>query len=244
MATESLIYIYRPPQTYGVSEFLANQVKAQLDEHGVEAARIVDITDASYLNHDHFDQGCLVIPGGHTLLLGESLSSVAVKVKAQVKQGTLNYLGFCSGGNLACRDLQMGEGFLEENFLGLVPEYAVWRKGEDVVPLYSDGNEKPYHVYANNGSSYKISDYTCRYGEVLAKYEDDTVAVHVTEYGRGRVVRTGVHPEVTPESFIEVHKTAKIEIDPELREKCLLMDNDGRKELMTALFNSAHIIGT
>ena len=242
MSSENLVYLYNPSYEGAVSSYLAEQTNERLLEHGVDVSRVVEITDASYLRRK-LDKGCLVIPGGHTFLLAASLESAVVKIKEHVKKGILNYLGFCSGGNFACSRLKMKHVSYDEDLLGLVPYSAIWRSEVGIVSLYMEEEREPFHVYANNGSSYEIPDNPFIFQRTLASYENGTVAANLTFCGGGNVVRSGVHPEVPFEGFIEAFET-EFETDSQLQKNCHLIDNDGRKELLRSLFQSAQINGT
>jgi glutamine amidotransferase-like uncharacterized protein len=134
----------------------------------------------------------LIVPGGDYIEMAEGLSDESVaKVRNAVDRG-LNYLGICAGAILAgytagkCFDLTSGVKFdfyddvnrnVHKNVVTITSA-----EGETCEQYWEDGPQL-------NG-----------WGSVVSKYPDGTAATVQGDYGQGRVILCGFHPEA-PESW-------------------------------------------
>jgi glutamine amidotransferase-like uncharacterized protein len=130
----------------------------------------------------------LIVPGGNSITIGESLSFVATAtIRNAVAQYGLHYLGICAGaffGGYSTYngvDLTSGVGF---DF------YADENKGIHVEAVsISLPTSNPLDVYWQDGP--QLSGW----GEIVAKYPDGTPAIVEGTSGKGFVIFTGVHLE-------------------------------------------------
>jgi glutamine amidotransferase-like uncharacterized protein len=129
----------------------------------------------------------LIVPGGNYLDIGNSLDSSTMRNVHNVVQSGLNYLGICAGGILAGHgpynslDLTSGVRF---DF------YAVVNQGIHKAAVPISGVDSPMmEHYWEDGPQFT------GWGEIVAKYPDDTPAVAQGFSGKGWVVLSGVHPE-------------------------------------------------
>lgn len=134
----------------------------------------------------------LIVPGGNYIDMAEGLSAESVaKVRNAVDRG-LNYLGICAGAILAghttgkCFDLTAGVTFdfyadvnrnVHKNVVTITTA-----EGESCEQYWEDGPQL-------NG-----------WGSVVSKYPDDSAATVQGDFGMGRVILCGFHPEA-PESW-------------------------------------------
>jgi glutamine amidotransferase-like uncharacterized protein len=134
----------------------------------------------------------LIVPGGHYINMGNSLTPDATTNIRNAVQGGLNYLGICAGGLLAgnatCNSLNLTSG-VRFGF------YAEVNRGvhKAAVPVTGVGTPT-LEQYWENGPQFT------GWGSVVGKYPDGTPAVVEGTSGKGWVILCGVHPEA-PENW-------------------------------------------
>jgi glutamine amidotransferase-like uncharacterized protein len=138
----------------------------------------------------------LIVPGGNFVKMGQGLSSTTPATVRQSVKGGLNYLGLCAGAFLAGESPSNGlyNGFnLTEGVR--FPFYAISGQGMHkaavrVQPIGATAADQ----YWEDGP--QLSGW----GNVVARYDDETPAVAEGKVGAGFVVLSGVHPEA-PDSW-------------------------------------------
>jgi len=130
----------------------------------------------------------LIIPGGNSIDIGESLSQQTTSnIRGAVQSYGLHYLGLCAGAFFGGSSTYNGvdlTGGVWFNF------YAAEFKGIHVEPVeISLPNSSPLDVYWQDGP--QLSGW----GSVVAKFPDGTPAIVEGQSGKGFVILTGVHPE-------------------------------------------------
>jgi hypothetical protein len=134
----------------------------------------------------------LIIPGGNFEEIGNALTAgTTARLRSAVSSG-LTYLGICAGAFFA--------GASPYNGLNLTsgvrfPFYALEDQGiRKAVVTITTADAPPLEVYWEDGPQ------LTGWGEVVARYPDNTAAVVQGSLGEGWVVLTGVHAEA-PESW-------------------------------------------
>lgn len=133
----------------------------------------------------------IIIPGGNSIEIGESLTANAVvNLRGAVQQYGVHYLGICAGAFFGGYSIYNGV-----NLTGGAPFdfYADEFKGihRELVQL-SFVSSSPLDVYWQDGP--QLSGW----GDVVAKFPDGTPAITEGQSGNGFVIFTGVHPEAPP----------------------------------------------
>lgn len=129
----------------------------------------------------------LILPGGHYINMGNSLTPGATAIVHHAVQGGLNYLGICAGGLLAgdasCNSLNLTAG-VRFGF------YKVVNQGIHKAAVEITGVEPPaLDHYWEDGPEFT------GWGAVVGKYPDGTPAIVEGNSGKGWVILSGVHPE-------------------------------------------------
>jgi glutamine amidotransferase-like uncharacterized protein len=134
----------------------------------------------------------VIIPGGNFEEIGNALTAdTTARLRTAVSSG-LSYLGICAGAFFA--------GASPYNGLNLTsgvrfPFYALEDQGiRKAKVMITTADAPPLEVYWEDGP------HLTGWGEVVARYANDTAAVVQGSFGKGWVVLTGVHPEA-PESW-------------------------------------------
>jgi hypothetical protein len=134
----------------------------------------------------------MIIPGGHYINMGNSLTTQATANIHTAVQNGLNYLGICAGGLLAGKaksnSINLTHG-VEFGFYSIVNSNV----HKALVPITSV-NSPPIEHYWEDGPQFT------GWGTVVAKYPDATPAVVQGTSGNGWVILCGTHPEA-PESW-------------------------------------------
>jgi biotin protein ligase-like protein len=130
----------------------------------------------------------LIIPGGNSIDIGESLSQQTTSnIRGVVQSYGMHYLGLCAGAFFGGSSIYNGvdlTGGVWFNF------YAAESKGIHEEPVeISLPNSSPLDVYWQDGP--QLSGW----GEIVAKFPDGTPAIVEGQSGKGFVILTGVHPE-------------------------------------------------
>jgi hypothetical protein len=134
----------------------------------------------------------LIIPGGNFEEIGNALSADTTARLRNAVSGGLSYLGICAGAFFA--------GASPYNGLNLTsgvrfPFYALEDQGiRKAAVAITTADAPPLEVYWEDGPQ------LTGWGEVVARYPDNTAAVVQASFGEGWVVLTGVHAEA-PESW-------------------------------------------
>jgi hypothetical protein len=130
----------------------------------------------------------IIIPGGNSIEIGESLTANAVaNLRGAVQQYGAHYLGICAGAFFGGYSIYNGV-----NLTGGAPFdfYADEFKGIHREPVQlSFISSGPLDVYWQDGP--QLSGW----GQVVAKFPDGTPAITQGQSGNGFVIFTGVHPE-------------------------------------------------
>lgn len=185
----------------------------------------------------------LIIPGGRSLPFYETLGLQGNhNIREFVEQGG-TYFGICAGAYYACSETVFAEGLSLELKL---PGELHFFSGRAIGPVFADEdftydsekgarvvdvrwqNGKIYSTYFNGGCYFENADAT-----VLATYsENQKPAIITCSVGRGRVILSGVHPEL---SYLTIPNDA----DPQhqsLRKK-LISKETSRVQLLMQLFD-------
>jgi glutamine amidotransferase-like uncharacterized protein len=129
----------------------------------------------------------LIVPGGNFEEIGNALlPKTTAKVRSAIGHG-LNYLGICAGAFFAgaspCNGLDLTSGVR-------FPFYSLEDRGIRKSPVtITTADAQPLEVYWEDGP------HLAGWGEVVARYPDNTAAVAQGTFGDGWVVLVGVHPE-------------------------------------------------
>ena len=129
----------------------------------------------------------LIVPGGHYIKMGDSLTPTTTTNIHNAVQGGLNYMGICAGGLLAgnaeCNSLNLTSG-VRFGF------YKVVNQGvhKAVVPVVI-AEEPTLEHYWEDGPEFT------GWGDIIGKYPDGTPAIVEGMSGKGWVILCGVHPE-------------------------------------------------
>jgi hypothetical protein len=133
----------------------------------------------------------IIIPGGNSIEIGESLTPNAVAyLRGAVQQYGVHYLGICAGAFFGGYSVYNGV-----NLTGGAPFdfYADEFKGIHREPVeLSFVSSGPLSMYWQDGP--QLSGW----GDVVAKFPDGTPAITEGQSGKGFVIFTGVHPEAPP----------------------------------------------
>jgi glutamine amidotransferase-like uncharacterized protein len=135
----------------------------------------------------------LIVPGGDFMVMGKNLSAgTGPKIRNAVQAG-LGYLGICGGALMAASapdykgfDLTGGVrfGFYSDVNRGIHKDtVAIARPGAPTIDLYWEDGPT-----------------LSGWGDVVARYPDNTPAIAEGGVGRGWALLVGVHPEA-PESW-------------------------------------------
>jgi glutamine amidotransferase-like uncharacterized protein len=134
----------------------------------------------------------LIVPGGNFEEIGNAVTTGTTTKLRNAVRGGLSYLGICAGAFFAGAspynglDLTSGVRF---PFYG--PEDRGVRKAAVVI---TTADAPPLEAYWEDGPQ------LTGWGEVVARYPDNTAAVVQGAFGEGWVVLTGVHAEA-PENW-------------------------------------------
>jgi hypothetical protein len=183
------ILLYNGP---GTSPNDVKAIEAILQENKLsyctlDAQQLAALTEAQLLSSQ-----LLIVPGGNYIKMADGLSAESIeKIRNSVDRG-LNYLGICAGAILAGRtagksfDLTSGVKF---DF------YAdVNRNVHKNVVAIATAQEETCDHYWEDGPQLN------GWGTVVSKYPDDCAATVQGDFGKGRVILCGFHPEA-PESW-------------------------------------------
>ncbi|MDP1573807.1 MAG: BPL-N domain-containing protein [Coxiellaceae bacterium] len=147
----------------------------------------------------------LIIPGGRSLPFYQMLTDAGNRNIIQfVKEGG-TYLGVCAGAYYAARKTLFARGLPHEIVLDGALSFF---EGEAIGPVFSEAqfdygseagarivdvimDEKSYPVYFNGGCYFSDNPFT------VARYLDNGLSAMLAfSFGKGRVVLSGVHPEL------------------------------------------------
>lgn len=133
----------------------------------------------------------LIVPGGNFEVMGKGLAAATPGAIRAAVQGGLHYLGLCAGAFMAGDSPYNGINLTGVRF-GF---YALESQGVRKAPVQVRIAEgAPLEHYWEDGPQ------LTGWGEVVARYPDDTPAIVQGSVGKGWVVLTGVHPEA-PETW-------------------------------------------
>jgi len=135
----------------------------------------------------------LIMPGGNFIDMGNSFDTgSATKVRVAVNQG-LHYLGICAGGFLAGSSAYYNGFNLTSG--ATFSFYAAEKQhiSKAMLTITSAGAVPPLDQYWEDGP--ELSGW----GDVVAKYPDNTPAVTEGNCGKGFVMLAGIHAEAPVE---------------------------------------------
>jgi hypothetical protein len=130
----------------------------------------------------------LIVPGGNSIVIGQNLTpSTTANIRSAVADYGLNYLGICAGAFFGGYSIYNGAdltggvpfAFYHDEFLGI--------HIEAVEISFPAGNQMD--VYWQDGP--ELSGW----GQVVARFPDDSAAIAEGLSGKGFVIFTGVHLE-------------------------------------------------
>ena len=154
----------------------------RLDYTTIDSTQLNGMTESQLIGHR-----LLIVPGGHYINMGESLTPGTMANIRNAVHGGLNYLGICAGGLLA--------GYAECNSLNLTSDvrfgfYAEVNRGvhKAAVSIDCAGSPAVEH-YWEDGPEFT------GWGDVVGKYPDGKPAIVEGMSGKGWVILCGVHPE-------------------------------------------------
>jgi glutamine amidotransferase-like uncharacterized protein len=142
----------------------------------------------------------LIVPGGNFEQIGTSLTPAEVaNVRSAVHDG-LNYLGICAGaffaGNSPYNGLNLTSGVR-------FPFYSAEARGMRKAPVrIAIAGASPLEEYWEDGPQ------LTGWGDVVAKFDDDTPAAAQGRFGKGWVLLLGTHPEAPDAWHRGLHFTA------------------------------------
>lgn len=192
----------------------------------------------------------LIIPGGRSLPYYDSLGDNGNQHIIDFVTAGGTYIGICAGAYYACQQTIFAKGLAKEltlpgalNFFSgqaIGPVFAAKsfeyqsEQGACVVEIHI--KEKSYPVYFNGGCYFNVTDDLLAQPNihVLARYEaNNKPAIISCAIGKGRVLLSGVHPEL---SYRSIDNTQ----DPHHQKlrHTLEKNEDQRQELMNLLFKS------
>ena len=203
--------------------------------------------------HDMNDGTCfrdaklIFLPGGRDLPYVEKIKSSGIKnIQEFVEKGG-RYFGICAGAYFASSFCEFEKGsdmeICGERELQLYPGKASGciypgfkygsENGANMINIKLEVNDGKYFVdgtypvYYNGGCEFVV-EYNSKFAqnvETIAKYEDfpDKNAIVLCEYGAGKVLLSGVHPEV---NFLFIKDTSRFS-----EEQLQLMSNASQKQL-------------
>jgi hypothetical protein len=162
----------------------AQDLKARLSSMGVAYDSVTSFADVEFNKYV-----AVIMPGGWAPTQGSAIAKAdQERLKLAVSNG-LNYLGHCAGG------------FLLGNY------YTQYLDFFDVGLDYPRFFYQGHHVYMNkqtlwDGTSrYILYDYgpdlTPIPGKVLGRYSNGATSIVELNYGKGLMIATGGHPEVS-----------------------------------------------
>lgn len=253
------VYIYHPRGDYSraVHDLSYQGVVNALFNAGVPASRQIELTDSSYLNRELTSEGAgiLAIPGGRTMMLSLSLANSIEKINNAILKNGWNYLGFCSGGALACSRLTHDNpdmiDFSSTKVLDLL------RGTKAVYPVFDitygtyNGRLTPvrleslglnFDCFWNEGNSFSINPSIENYffTKRVVVYTDsklpkNLLAAMIMYNGSGKIGALGIHPEIDDSGEPVARK-------PDPSEKPTDPNALGRELLLEEMFSSLNII--
>lgn len=136
----------------------------------------------------------IIIPGGNSIDIGESLTASAVaNLRGAVQQYGVHYLGICAGAFFGGYSVYNGVNLTGgASFDFYADEFKGIHREPVKLSFISSG---PLDVYWQDGP--QLSGW----GQVVAKFPDGTPAITEGQSGNGFVIFTGVHPEA-PASWL------------------------------------------
>ena len=214
----------------GVSSLSVHHSYIMLKQFDIEEAKI------KLINADYILEGLsskndklLIMPGGADTFYMEKLGQAGnFKIKDYVIKGG-GYLGFCAGAYFACKSIQSAIGTLNavsgKRKLGFYPGNII---GPTLAP-YSYNTKKGFKVsrikfqqglkknqilnlfYHGGGTFMKAQEF--RNINILAEYtnqdRNDKAVIIQSDFGKGKVVLSGVHFEIDPYILHEYEYSAE-----------------------------------
>lgn len=193
----------------GVSEASVNALITLLSDFGV----VKCVSGSDIQDQRVFDTVTwFVMPGGRSLPFYKTCGRVGNKAIIDfVKRGG-NYLGLCAGAYYAAKETVFAEGlplalhlsgalnFFPGRAVGpvfLPNEFAYQSEAGAASVAITMKNTEKYAVYCNGGCYFDNAEHFSN-TEIIARYgANHKTAVIACDVGRGRVILSGVHPELS-----------------------------------------------
>jgi len=218
MASPSVIVKAPPvlifyPDIASKTPHCVDETRKALINYGVDPKRIERISDGCTLRNRlaQVKNGTLVIPGRSTYSISMELSRVVKDVQDAVAKGW-GYLGICAGGNLAAWEFGINRESPEWPLLQLLPiradfpAYPIDMEDEKDIQRIALIESKigSFQCFWKEGSSFSSLEEAETFQRV-AKYTDlkGALAVVSGDHVNGKVVVTGIHPEIDPPTDTE-----------------------------------------
>ncbi|MGD9638051.1 MAG: BPL-N domain-containing protein [Alphaproteobacteria bacterium] len=218
------VYIYRDE---GADPFFVSCLSQEITKEVRDFVGIRFINAEKLINNPEIlnDAAAFVMPGGHDTGYAKKLNGIGNQViKDYVRHGG-SYIGFCAGAYYACKNIEYAKGekkeILSERELGFFngkaegpvanldelpaqkfPASAAkveLENGETTNIYYQEGPSFEAQSSNNNQNHSVIASY-------LTKDGDKKNAAIECQYGQGRAVLCGFHPEVSGKNFLEGFK--------------------------------------
>lgn len=196
----------------GVGEFCLHCTSKFFEPHGFRLANAEDIIDGSVLR----DAALFVIPGGADKPYARKLNGRGnANIRNFVDTGGI-YLGLCAGAYYGCRALEFHKGrpdeVVDQRDLALIDAVAYGSLPDiaryyDLTPMSANittlslPNGKSFEALYYGGPAFRFSDKNI---EILASYAavpGNPSAIISAKHGKGRVILSGVHLEITGDLF-------------------------------------------
>ena len=152
------------------------------------------------LDHEVIKEGelkscsILIIPGGYTLRLVQSLSKKGLEVIRKFVSNGGGYIGICAGAYLATERVEI---LGKPPGLGIINIVNKRRRGVGIKKIIlkdhpvTKGIKKELTIRYQNGPDIIIQ----RDAEEVASYKNGTTAIATAYYGKGKVIVFSPHPE-------------------------------------------------
>ena len=199
-----LILIYNDD---GASDDCVKALTQWLPNQTIELISSAELQKKTWMSKTNL----LIMPGGRSLPFYKKLGALGNQnIKKFVEEQGGSYFGICAGAYYACRKTIFAKGlplelilpgelnFFEGNAIGPVfaadEFYYHSERGARIVEIIFENNDV-HRVYCNGGCYFENTNQA----RVLARYQlNKQPAIIVCTVGLGRVLLSGVHPELSP----------------------------------------------
>ena len=168
----------------------AMAIKAGLDPVYVGPAALNAKTTAEDAAKLFADAAVWIQPGGKSRIV---VNTMTVQLKEALQKFVSNgggYVGFCAGA-FAATELVGTSSYAGFNFMPGKTTLYPSRRAVDIIPIQWNGTLR--HIYWEGGPY--LSELPVGQVEIRATYPNGQVAAARSQFGKGRVYVTGLHPE-------------------------------------------------